>query len=574
MPARVAVARAAEKSGISAGRVALDISALREDDQATVPWLDEGWVSTTTWEKGKEQHPQPQQLPLTPPSMAAKRTHSLKEGPVTRDMAQSDIKLVSNHSSKSLGAVLGGSSPRDKRNSESSLLARRRPSMDQRALSRERLHADIAARSVVLECPEDEDEEEETSSRTTLEPGASRRRPSIGDGLLVARSPDDPRATRRSGSGSISNHERQSQASSTHRPRSGSFRVQGAGQRHGASRGSTRTRSEGVRRPSLVTEDGSVFYAGDAGGAVPCEDLYDLDWSLDGSAAQSIVKPGAGSPHKHGSFAKNKRETNQSEITLASSVSGGVATIMSMVSVGSLDDIEERIGSIEESAPRSPRGVRPMDSKKSVEKSIAESEEMCLECGAMFLVDAQFCRMCGTRRPPVAQDGISMLKSGDSYPVPGVGRTPSAGSRSGKARRNFTRDTIGTSDTLNTSATVVRVHDPPSRDRGVLKKIGSSKDCIFCGRPYIGFGDACSTCRKIGRSISAHQCITCGSFFAGFVDQCEDCTRRKPAQPVSSASPITLSFVSQVEEDAEKRERLIHPVPLREEVAYGRNAGK
>jgi len=53
----------------------------------------------------------------------------------------------------------------------------------------------------------------------------------------------------------------------------------------------------------------------------------------------------------------------------------------------------------------------------------------------------------------------------------------------------------------------------------------SDKTCDKCGKPFKGFGETCSACRKAGLKSSGTQqaCTGCGAFFSGFGDRCEDC---------------------------------------------------
>lgn len=49
------------------------------------------------------------------------------------------------------------------------------------------------------------------------------------------------------------------------------------------------------------------------------------------------------------------------------------------------------------------------------------------------------------------------------------------------------------------------------------------KECKFCHRPYTGFGSACGACRKFGPSGAVQQCSICSQFFTGFGNICEEC---------------------------------------------------
>lgn len=47
--------------------------------------------------------------------------------------------------------------------------------------------------------------------------------------------------------------------------------------------------------------------------------------------------------------------------------------------------------------------------------------------------------------------------------------------------------------------------------------------CRQCQDPYMGFGDTCSSCRRLGRRGAFQKCAFCSQFFAGFGDACQDC---------------------------------------------------
>ena len=54
--------------------------------------------------------------------------------------------------------------------------------------------------------------------------------------------------------------------------------------------------------------------------------------------------------------------------------------------------------------------------------------------------------------------------------------------------------------------------------------------CVKCQKPYTGFSDSCSQCRRYSATQgSSRSCKECGHFFFGFADTCEDCTAARKA---------------------------------------------
>lgn len=56
--------------------------------------------------------------------------------------------------------------------------------------------------------------------------------------------------------------------------------------------------------------------------------------------------------------------------------------------------------------------------------------------------------------------------------------------------------------------------------------IRSLRGCTKCARPYDGFGEICSDCRKAPKRGTAKLCLVCRQFYSGFGTLCEDCREK------------------------------------------------
>lgn len=64
---------------------------------------------------------------------------------------------------------------------------------------------------------------------------------------------------------------------------------------------------------------------------------------------------------------------------------------------------------------------------------------------------------------------------------------------------------------------------PPAMDGSTTRSTTVERPCALCGMPFLGFGDTCGTCRRLGRRGTVAACVRCQSYFCGFGALCWDC---------------------------------------------------
>merc|ERR1719221_1537271 len=66
----------------------------------------------------------------------------------------------------------------------------------------------------------------------------------------------------------------------------------------------------------------------------------------------------------------------------------------------------------------------------------------------------------------------------------------------------------------------------------------SSKECNVCRKPYTGYGNTCSYCRRSGRRSSLQICGMCNTFSSGFANgPCETCGAPQCVSPLPRQRP-------------------------------------
>lgn len=295
-----------------------------------------------------------------------------------------------------------------------------------------------------------------------------------------------------------------------------------------------------------------------SGGELGTEDLYEQDWSQIGGIRPGVVsstradgtsqptpEPSAVSGPQPGAARAPSPKSEQSPAQ-------GIPRTPTTPQIVSIAGTGVQTSQKDTTTPIRISGLR--DTHMNSQKSVAECEEMCHNCGAFFMVDAAFCRKCGAKRPsqePIhGTSGAARISRSrlatydeddceDAKPSTTVGSVPtSVAASSFLARRNTTRSSISSDSTQGTFATVIvqpptkQFATPTSCKRGSARS--QTKVCKQCSRPFSGWSDTCGECRK-SPTGSVTKCRICGCLYHGHGEHCEECCSRRARQTTISS---------------------------------------